>query len=264
MEREASQGEVRLTNRDRELLGFVAEHRLVLASHVQALLGVSASAAATRLRALSRAGFLEHRRLFHGQPACYRIRPRGLAAIGSEIGAPRIDLHFYEHDLGVVWLWLAARHGRFGPVREIVGERRLRSQDASERRATPCGVRLGGVGPGGRERLHYPDLLLVTPAGQRIAVELELSAKGRSRREGILAGYGADRRIDAVLYLVKDRRTGQPIRDSARRLGIGELVHVQQVRWAGPPPGLAAGGAAGRTVGAVRAAARPSRSERVR
>ncbi len=92
------------------------------------------------------------------------------------------------------------------------------------------GVRLGGTGPGGRERLHYPDLLLVTPDGRRIAVELELSAKGTARREKILAGYGADARIDAVLYLVDRPVLATAIRSSARRLGISHHVHVQWVR----------------------------------
>ena len=90
-------------------------------------------------------------------------------------------------------------------------------------------MRLGGVGPGGRERLHYPDLLLIDPGGRRIAIELELSSKGRGRREKILAGYAADARVDVVLYLVRDGRIGRSIQKSARRLGIGPLVHVQRV-----------------------------------
>jgi hypothetical protein len=248
---------VRLTDRDRELLELVAEHRLVLGAHVQALLGASAAAAATRLRALTRAGFVTSLRPFHGQPACYQIRPGGLAAIDSERSVPRIDLRCYTHDVGAAWLWLAARDGRFGPLRDVLGERRLRSLDASpDRSEAPYGVRLGGMGARGRERLHYPDLLLITPEGRRIGLELELSSKGRVRREKILAGYGADARYDAVLYLVRDRRIGRSIQQSARKLGIGALVHVQQVSLPAAVGGSAAGRAVARASGAHRAGSR--------
>jgi hypothetical protein len=97
------------------------------------------------------------------------------------------------------------------------------------------GIRLGGTGARGAARLHYPDLLLVTSAGGRVAVELELTAKGQGRLDGILAGYGGEPRIDAVLYLVDRPAIGQTIRSTARRLGLSWLVHVQSVRqpWAG-------------------------------
>jgi hypothetical protein len=100
-------------------------------------------------------------------------------------------------------------------------------------------VRLGGAGRAGRPRLHYPDLLLVTAGGSRVAVELELTGKGRARRETILAGYGADPGIASVLYLSDSRATGNAIRASARRLGLADLVRVQLVR--GPMHPLAAG-----------------------
>ena len=248
--------QVRLTDRDRELLAFMAEHRLILPAHAQALLGVSASAAATRLRALAGAGFVSTRRIFHGQPAAHQITGEGLRAIGSELPQPRIDLRCYGHDVDLAWLWLSARGGGLGPLRAVLSERGLRSSDARAASAAtqgqvpePSGVRLGGTGPHGRPRLHYPDLVLVTPHGRRIAVELELSTKGRVRREQILAGYGSDARVDAVLYLVKDAGIARSIQASARRLGISSLVHVQWARSSQPAVGAAAGAARRRPPG---------------
>lgn len=231
---------MRITKRDRVLLSFAADHRFVQPAHAGALLGVSIRSAEARLRALSTAGLLIRKRWLHGHPACYQVTGAGLGAIGSDLPRPRIDLRSYEHDVGLAWLWLAARDGRFGPMREVLAERQLRSRDgaaaapssaaAQGERGRPLGVRLGGVGPAGRERLHYPDLLLTTDDGHRIAVELELSSKGRTRREKILAGYGADARIDAVLYLVEHTAIGRAISTAARRLGISDRVHVQRVR----------------------------------
>jgi len=247
---------LRLTDRDQELLAFMAEHRLVKAAHVQALLGTSAAAAASRLRSLGGAGYVRAERIFNAQPAAHQITRQGLEALGSDLPAPRIDLRCYQHDIGLAWLWLAARSGRFGPMREVIGERQMRSRDANPgRTGEPLGVRLGGVGPHGRDRLHYPDLILVTPQGRRIGVELELSAKGQVRREKILAGYGSDPRFDAVLYLVKDRAVGESLQASARRLGIASRVHVQRARFTGPAAGAPASRAAERARPRARAEA---------
>ena len=62
-----------------------------------------------------------------------------------------------------------------------------------------------------------------------MAVELELTAKARARREKILGGYALDARIDAVLYLVCDRRVGRAIERSAAAIGISPMVIVQLV-----------------------------------
>jgi hypothetical protein len=222
----------RITARDLELLGFIAEHRLVLPGHIQALLTTSSEAASARLRSLASAGYLRQEAIFHRQPSCYQITRKGLATIGSGYGPPRLDLRCYSHDVGIAWLWLAARRGTFGPLREQVSERRLRSLDARpDRSGGPAGVRLGGFGPAGKPRLHYPDVLLVLEGGQRVAVELELTAKGRARRDKILSGYAVDSRIDAVLYLVDDAATARAIKASARSIGIPDMVHVQWVRW---------------------------------
>jgi hypothetical protein len=222
----------RITDRDRAALEFVSEHRLVLAAHVQSLLGASPAVTYARLRALSNAGLLVCDRIFHARPGCYRITGKGLAVIGSELARPAIDLRCYDHDVGVAWLWLAARNGAFGDLRQILSERRLRSHDAGQDgRADPLGVRLGGSGPGGGARLHYPDLMLTDAGGHRIALELELSGKSRTRLEGILAGYAIDAHVDAVVYLADDVKVANKVRAAARKLGISSLVHVQRVSY---------------------------------
>ena len=221
----------RLTERDLELLSFLSEHRLALPAHVAALLGTSAGTATGRLGRLVDDKLLRREHAFPGDPPWYRITRRGLAVIGSSLPAPRIDLRLYQHDVGVAWLWLAARGGAFGPVGEILGERRLRSLDGARAPDEPTlGVRLGGFGTHGRERLHYPDLVLHTAGSGRIALELELTPKTRTRLETILGGYGADSRFDGVVYLVERGAIARSVGNAARRLGVSDLVAIQRVR----------------------------------
>jgi hypothetical protein len=202
----------------------------VLSSHIAAMLGVSTRTANGRLRALRSAGLLRAREAPFGS-ACHQVTARGLRLVGSRLPGPRFDLATYWHDVGVAWLWLAARRGAFGDLSGVVSERRMRSSDGADPSADPFGVRLGGYGAGGRARLHYPDLLLQTGGGQRVAVELELSGKKRTHREAILSGYGFDRRIDAVVYFVDDPAVARAVRASVRRRGLESLVHVRRFEW---------------------------------
>jgi hypothetical protein len=221
----------RLTDHDLELLAFLAEHRLALPRHAAVLLGTSAQAATARLNRLAKAGLLTARPAFPGEARSYQITRSGLAHIASNLPTPRVDVRMYEHDVGVAWLWLAARNGAFGPLQELIPERRLRSLDGGrDPDAEPLAVRLGGFGPHGKERLHYPDLVLRSADGRCVALELELTSKSRTRLEAILAGYGADPRFNGVVYLVDRPAVARSVQAAARRVGIRDLVHIQRIR----------------------------------
>ncbi len=222
-------GNVWLTPRDRRMLYFVAEHRLVLESQIVALLGDPPSSVRRRLRTLAAKGYLVQRPGFDAARCC-AIRPRGLAAIGSRLEAPEENLGMYRHDVGVAWLWLAAARGALGPLAEVIGERRLRSHDMVFPES-PYAIRLGGYDEHGRERRHYPDLVLIGRRGRRIALELELTPKKKARREEILGGYAADRRVDGVLYVVEKnshgRAIGRAIQSTAADLRMTERLRVR-------------------------------------
>jgi hypothetical protein len=247
----------RITDRDRRLLAFAAEHRFVLAVHVAALLRTSPEAARDRLHKLAGAQLMRSERRLAG-PAAHQITGRGLDAIGSPLPPPREpDLATYDHEVGLAWLWLAAERGRFGALRGLVSERQMRSADgravAPEER---FGVRLPGAGPRGGERRHYPDLLLETASGHRVAIELELTRKALRRRREILGGYAIDARVDAVLYLVETRRMARAVQHAAAAAGVSSLVHVAPVRFAAGAGATGAGRSGERAGGRLRSDSR--------
>jgi hypothetical protein len=217
-----------IDDRDREVLELLAEHRMAVGWHAARLLGVSRGRADARLRALAQHGYVRREQIFSGQPPAVWITRKGMAVLESRLPPPRPDLRGYRHDVGLAWLWVAARQGAFGALSNQVSERTMRSHD---RRADRGRSRFGlGIGAG----VHYPDLLLETATGHRIAVELELTPKSRRRLDRIMLAYAGSGQIDGVLYLCPPGPVAEHVRDAARRAGISRLVHVQRLAAGGP------------------------------
>jgi hypothetical protein len=224
---------------DRAMLAFAAQHRFTVTEQLAAVGGIGPEGTRRRVRRLVGDGLLTSRRHLHDHPAAHQITRSGLRAVDSDLPATaRINLSLYHHDLGLGWLMVLAHRGRFGRVSQVIGEREMRSRDGRiDPGDDPVGTRrlgilLPGEGPRGGPRVHYPDLLLVTPAARHVAIELELSTKSPARRERILKAYLLAPRVDAVLYLVPNRAAGRAIARSAARVGASDLVHVQRIRFA--------------------------------
>lgn len=223
---------ISITEADRAVLGPLAKHRILIAPQVAHLLEISEGAAARRLQRLDQAGLIHYRRVFHRAPAAARISSRGLGAIEHAGRAPSENLQEYRHDVGVGWLWLAARGGAFGSVTHIATDREMRAADgaaAADRCEALYGVGLGMLGSGGRPQRHYPDIMLDASGGHRIAVELELTQKSSVRMARIMSAFASDTRIDAVLYVVANKPIADLVIGSATRAGIADLVHVQRL-----------------------------------
>jgi hypothetical protein len=221
-----------VTDADRAVLAFLAEHRFVRTNQVAALLGVTSGTAVQRLSRLRREGYIESDGIYFRQPNHHMITRHGLAVIDSRLPLPKFDQREYRHDVGVAYLWLAARAGAFGAVRAMHSDREMRSVDGRAADGVErFGLRTAGSGPKGGPLTHYPDLLLETAAGHRVAVELELTIKSRARLDGIIRRYAADRRVDAVLYLVDGPGVAREVTRAAARAGAADLVHVQAIRW---------------------------------
>jgi hypothetical protein len=241
---------ISITDADRSVLGPLAEHRILIVPQVALLLGVSEGTAARRLARLQSAGLVHYEHIFHRAPAAVWITRRGLDAIEHYLPQPRLDLRGYRHDVGVGWLWLAARAGRFGELTGLAADREMRAADTRAAAAgapVRYGVGLGLLGSHGQPQRHYPDLMLETSSGHRVAVELELTAKSSGRLNRIMRAYASDASIDSVLYIAANRSIAARVQASARRAGIPERVHTQV---------LAPDGIAGAEIGRLRRAAR--------
>ncbi len=164
-----------------------------------------------RMRVLRGAGLVGYCRALHGRPGAF-------TAPGA-----RVATATWTHTLGVVRLVVAYELAGW----RVVTERELRAPELD--RSVGWVVDLG-TDRAGRRRVHFPDLVVVDPGtDEAVAVELELSGKGRRRLEGILAGYA--RGGVRVRYLVSHGQIGQAVSEAAGRVGAGRLVDVEELSW---------------------------------
>ena len=202
---------VRITDRDRRILAFCAEHRFVLAAQVALLEGIGLDAARQRLAALHPRRLPDQRTALLAEPHAYTVtgpavaRPARTCPAAQARSAP-----LYAHDVGVAWLTAAAHRGLFGELSEVVSERRMRSEDRRDRAdAEPHGSPLPRRRRPGRRRrrarLHYPDLTVVSASRPAGRVRARAQLRAHARRERILSAYAGDPRFDAVVYLVATR-----------------------------------------------------------
>jgi hypothetical protein len=226
-----------ITDRDRTLLAFVAEQRVAVTAQLTRLLGVTERTVRSRLDRLERHRLLRCEDVFSGQGPAVLITRGGLGVVGRNLPAPNLSLQAYRHDVGVGWVSLAAREGAFGALAAVISEREMRSHDGrpgNELDADKYGIGLWRSGAAshrsspGSDR-HYPDLVLRTRRGHKLAIELELTGKSDSRLRGVMSSYVIDRRYARVLYLVPERKLGARIEAAATWAGAGALVGVQLV-----------------------------------
>lgn len=219
----------RVTPRDRAIVRWVGRLRMATAAQVADRFDLGRAVSYSRLSGLVRLGLLKHARIFHGEPGVYLATRTGLRSIDLELPPARVDLRTYSHDLYVSSLVIELER-EFGGER-VHTEREMRAADTAVGAARTLRPRFavpvaGADGrpqstPVGHPRLHFPDCAVFGAAhevhGSRrlLAVELERTAKGRTRLRRILASYVAARHIGGVRYYV--------VGDDVRRLLESEL-----------------------------------------
>jgi hypothetical protein len=121
---------------------------------------------------------------------------------------PAFGLGGYRHDVGVVWLSLAARDGSFGNLKRFLSAREMAALDQSGGSAEVLGVeppRSFGASVRGSEQTVFPDLGLVLGDWGWVALFLQLTVPARSELAWLLRWYGADRLARWMLFLADDR-----------------------------------------------------------
>ena len=186
------------TRKDEELLRWVERFRFVTAELVAERFGVSWQRANARLRRLEKVGLVstDQRHVCEARAVFVTNRAATLLGVGRR-RTPRPDVQ-REHELLIVHLVIQAelRH----PAARVLTERECRRAERDE----PGRWSLADVAPSGRDRRHWPDLVVVRPDGGRVAIEVELSLKSPQRLRSIIDSHLNLSTFDAVRYFVRD------------------------------------------------------------
>jgi Sugar-specific transcriptional regulator TrmB len=218
-------GHGRLTERDVEMLAWLARQRVATAMQVARLFEVDLSKAYRRLRAMVARGLVRHERVFHLQPGVYLATGSGIAFAGAELSAAKLDIRTLRHDLIVTEVCVS--YLRRGLV--VTTEREMRAVDSRGERPQYAARLVGEAARGG---LHFADLLAHEAGGLR-AIEVELTPKRRHRLDQIIGAYVRARHLAGVVYYVRTRQVERLVREAAARAHAVELVEVQRLGAAG-------------------------------
>ncbi|HEY1777050.1 MAG TPA: hypothetical protein VGG41_12900 [Solirubrobacteraceae bacterium] len=180
-----------LSRRDVEVLAFVGEQYGLRLDQLGVLLARGERTPQRVVARLRQAGLVEARPLLAGEPGWLWLTAAGRRASGRPFPgwAPRLGL--LTHIEAVTW------------VRLYVRSRSSESGWVCERTLLKDRV---------RQADHVPDGVVLTPAGESHAIEVELTVKSRARTERIIDELSAAH--DAVVYF-----TTPATRSSIERLG---------------------------------------------
>ena len=173
---------IQLTKRDMEIIRFINEFGFCEMPQIERQFGIKKPLSYRLVRRLIRAGLIIHQRIFHSTYGIYYVTAQGakctdLPPLGT------ISLGRYEHQQAVTNVFIQLQ--RKYPDTNWISERRLKHEKYFQ-----------GVGKKG----HLSDGMLVFSDGKQIAIEIELSLKGKERINRILKSYGTTFSINEVWY----------------------------------------------------------------
>ena len=174
--------EMKLTDRDIEILRFINDFGFCTTPHLMNFISVRQWRIYQIMNRLVRRGLVKKEFGFQGHPLIYYLTDEG----ASFTDLPAIDavsFGVYLHQVAMVNV--ALKLMRLYPEATWVSERHLKYDKF-----------IDGVGVRG----HIADGLLLFPDAKRVAIEVELSVKGKRRLDGILKSYSAQFDIKEIWY----------------------------------------------------------------
>lgn len=196
-----------LTERDLEIAPWIGRLSGATRQDVQVRFGLGKSQAYRRVQVLVQFGLVDSRRVLADSPALLTAPGRPLRPAS------------YEHAVRVAGRVAASEAS--GAL--VISELEIRRERAGNP-AFPAWVtdadRIVALGC-----RRVPDLIERLPSGGLRAIEIELSSKGRSRRERVLGHYSASK-YEEVKWLVPNGQLAAVIRREIDRLGLARYMEV--------------------------------------
>jgi hypothetical protein len=182
-----------ITERDKQILRLINRFGYLTAAQVMRLMGMSKRMTYLRLQKMVQEKYLNYRRVLFGQAGIYRCSLRGLEEIEAELGRFPIRLQTLPHNLAVADIAAALLERYSGAA--WTTERELRREAGQK-----FGVGLN---------IHVPDGILVLNSGEKIAVEVELTAKTKATLGKVLRDYLRKSEYYEVWFICRTARQAE-------------------------------------------------------
>ncbi len=176
---------MQLTDRDKAILCFINECGFCVMPQIQREFNLKFPRSYQVMKRLIEAGYVLHKEIFKHQHGIYHLTKKG-AAQTSLPPVLQISLGGYQHQLLITDIrqHLCFKHSNT----KWISERYLKQQKFYY-----------GIGKAG----HIADGILVF-SDKKVAIEVELSMKGKRRIEKILSAYGGQLDITEAWYFCAD------------------------------------------------------------
>ncbi|MCA1680798.1 MAG: MarR family transcriptional regulator [Actinobacteria bacterium] len=210
-ERPASPSPVQLTDRDVEILRWLARFRGVTAAQIGRRFDMGYSRVSRRLNQLGAGGLVALTRVLHRKPGLYTVTGEGQTAAGADLPVAAVGLGAYEHDVAVADVAIAAE--RAGDT--VLTQRQMQALEAG----AGAGDLTYAVARTAGER-HFPDLVLDRSDG-RWALEVEVTDARSELLEAILRAYAGAAHLAGVIFTVAPAVHADRIQRAAAALELG-------------------------------------------
>ncbi|VVC75009.1 hypothetical protein AQUSIP_02830 [Aquicella siphonis] len=173
---------MKMTQRDIDILEFINEFWFCEITQIEQKFDLKKPRSYQIMQRLIKEKLVIHERVFHGRNGIYYLSKQG----ASHFDLPamsNVPIAIYDHQLAIIDIYFKLMH--LHPEAQWISERRLKR----ERFAKGIG-RLG----------HISDGLLVFPVDKQIAIEVELTMKGKLRLEKIFKAYASQLEIKEIWY----------------------------------------------------------------
>lgn len=173
---------MKLTDRDCAIMRFINDFGFCEMPHIVKQFGLNKPRNYKVMQRLVQGGYVIHERVFYYRHGIYRLSKKGAEHTGLPV-LNKIPVGIYEHQMALIEVYIKLM--KEYPDATWISERSIKRDQC-----------MRGIG----RRGHVADGMLIMPDGKQIAIEVELTMKGRYRLEEILKGYSAQLEIDQVWY----------------------------------------------------------------
>ena len=205
-------GEIRLVERDYQIIKEIDRWRVVLGRHIAELAGFTGIRACDqRLSKLIAAGYIERKKILYGVPGIYSLTSKAKILASLPARADKIRVEQIPHDIAVLDTAIYFHNVKSIPFGDMITEKQLHGLD--------------GFGV----RKHRPDFI-ISRGGKSICVEVELSLKAKARLEAIIQDNFMQ--YDHQIWVVPDKacKIYQILEDNQTQLTNIHILELQEVQ----------------------------------